>query len=221
MARFALLIALVCLLSPLAFAQADTAPKAKPEADRKPVITVDRWNTAVETTANGIFLVHAGILVKFDPKTLQQQGMVELFGPMPPMPVAAEGADPDRQAFAKWMQERTRRMSQPVMIVDGEALVVVVAEKYLRLNQKTLTIDAQADLRAPDAPAGRPLMGVISIVELNGDSVYVIQGGEIINVHRVTGKLQGRITLPEELAMPSMYQPRPAPRNPDPATRPK
>jgi len=142
------------------------------------------------TTPAAVFVVRQGVLAKYDARTLETQGMVELFGPPP----AEENAE-NPLAKLDWI----RRLAPGAMLAEEQELLIVIGEQYFRVNRATLEVQVSASLFKAQAlaPVER-LMAVLSppVLAMQGETLYVTRGNQLLAVNRKDGVVRGVGALP-------------------------
>lgn len=153
----------------------------------------------------GLFVLRGGVLAKFDATNLQEQGVLELFGPAP-APIDMRNATPEERQRA--MQDRTKRMQQAEVLPMGADLLVVIGEQFFRIKLADLTIKVQSELVVPDAPQppaqGRQFGGFAmpTTLELKDNTLYVLRGADLLTVDVETGKVVATGKLPVQMVPP-------------------
>lgn len=159
-------------------------------------------------TANGVFVLHAGVLAKFDATTLQPQGAaLELFGPLAAMPTLSEPpTDQERTAMQSWVKGFTMRLSPATMLAKGDELLIVQNNNFFRVNQQTMAVDTtKAGLLSQNAwaqtqlPVTQLLMTGKPVLQLVDNTLYVIIGANLVTVNADTGAVLSNGTLPQEM----------------------
>jgi len=174
---------------------------------------MDQGQVITKTTPTGILLISAGVIVKLDPTTLDEKGMLELFGPRLPWSEEKLATLDPGVAF---LAERVRRLYYPVTAVVGDNLLVIMGEYYFRVDLPTLTLKATSIIETPE-PLGelarllRPEGGEKSTfsplylfqptaqVEVTGQQALLARNGQIFAIRIADGKVQGRKPLPVKL----------------------
>ena len=165
----------------------------------------------LESTSKGVFALRNGVLAKFDTKTLQLAGSVELFGPMPaaPQPGLQQNGS---GAIREWHMQVAKRSAPAIMLHKDDSLIIVIGSSFFRVNEDTLVISAQSDLTAPNAaPAapGRMMMqpATAPAYKLEDDHLLLLEDTELISVNTQDGTVVGRTPLPDAM-IPSPMMPR-------------
>jgi len=167
----------------------------------------------MEATQNGLFMLRAGVLVRFDPVTLKQTGVpIELFGKAPEQPkIADKLGDQEIAALQKWQQEMAKRTGPTAVLTKDDLLLIVIGDTFFKVSQKTgvteLTTDlaVKEDPAAPAAMAARPTITRNSnqvtapTLKLNGNILYIYRNEQLISVNTTDGKVMGRGQLPKEM----------------------
>ncbi len=143
------------------------------------------------TTPAEVFVARQGMLAKYDARTLEPLGVVELFGPLP----AADHAD-HPLARLDWL----RRSVPGAMLAEDEELLIVIGEHYFRVNRATLAVQARASLFQAQAlaPAER-LLAVLAppVLALQEETLYVTRGNQLMAVNRRDGAVRAVGALPD------------------------
>ncbi len=198
MHRLLLFAILACALA--AFAQPD--PDAPPPADLRPEKQVQEMMRQLVpmilaqpplmmTVPNGVFVVRGGVLAKYDPRSLETEGLVELFGPAP-----AEG----NKANPLANMERLKRLMPGAMLVTEKELLIVIGEHFFRVDRGTLEVLVSVSLFKEQAlaPAERLLaVAAPPVLALNGNTLYVTRGNHLLAVNWLDGKVRGMGVLPD------------------------
>lgn len=168
---------------------------------QEPVMTI---------TANGLFVLRAGVVAKFDLATMKPQGTLELFGPLGVQPVLpATPTDQDRQAQFAWLRDYFTRMAPATVLAKDDVLLIVQDNSFFRVNQKTMQMDAiQTELVKPvngNAMRGAMMNMTKATVQLLDKTLYILTGTNLISLNAEDGTILNRSELPKELtpAMPN------------------
>jgi hypothetical protein len=142
------------------------------------------------TTPDGIFVVRGGVLAKYDPKTLDARGVIELFGPLPE----------ENKANAQVNLERMRRLMPGAMLCTAQELMIVIGEQFFRVDRVTLEAKVSVSLFQDQvlAPAER-LIAVAAppVLSLEGNTLYVTRGSLLLAVNWQDGRVRAAGTLPD------------------------
>jgi hypothetical protein len=204
MTRCLAMLLTVILAQALVQAQPDPAKQpgggqpGKPNPAMQPVPPPSPNSIAMEVTPEGLFVAAGGVLMKYDARTLEPRGKAELLGPppAPPAPAAAAQPVPPEQQnleMMRWRNDQMKRNAPPGLLVAGNALIVVFSDQVFQVNQRTLEIEAKADLSDPRMPMS---YWTPPVMKMNGDLLYVIRYPYIVSVDLKAGKLLGRATIP-------------------------
>jgi len=196
---------LLLALASLGFAQPD--PNAPPPPDQRLEMTLmmlrmlDRMPPIMKATPDGLFLVHNGILAKYDAEQGQLAGTLPLFGEPFDWPPDYQPQGDDGNLF---LLERMRRMLiAGISSVDHDVLVVL-GSQFFRIDANTLQVKIVSTVVKPDPllEAARLLaqpdgMGVVSNpmalfsppqLELTGRMLHVMRGNnQVISINVDTG----------------------------------
>lgn len=163
-------------------------------------------NTKFEVNAFGIFVIHNGVVAKYNPN-LNPVGVKELFDPLPAQPQAANPQNPtdeERANSQAWMQMLNERQGPFAELVKDEMLHLVIGGHYFRVNMKTLNVEAKAELKAPgDAEAnGRQqrfqLNRQAPMLKMDGNTLYVLGNQALFAVNTVNGAVTNAV-MPKEM----------------------
>lgn len=177
--------------------------------------------TAMEVTAKGVFVMRAGTVAKLDGKTLEQQGAIELLGPMPERP-----AGRDRAAQARYQAETAKRRQPAAWLFTETDVIVVMANTFFRIDPVKFEVKAKTDLADPNAvldPNANPNVNFAApaapILKLAEKVLYILQDTKIAEVDIVEGKVLARGVLPAAMQPaprrnPGGLNPQPMPTDP-------
>ncbi|HEY3418552.1 MAG TPA: hypothetical protein VGM23_16875 [Armatimonadota bacterium] len=220
MHRYLCIFAIVVALATCALAQPDpnTPATANQQANQgrfNGMMGGGQNNMALEILPRGVFILHNGVLAKFDVETLKAAGNLELFGPLPPQPPMPQqnATDQDREAMRKWATLALPRTAPPATLALDDMLYIVIGTTFFRVNTATLALEAKSDLAAPAAAApaagGAPaagnnfranqMLGSPALMKLDRGVLYVIIQQELLAVDPKTGNVTTRVQLPKEL----------------------
>lgn len=198
-----LLLCLVILATTVAFAQPE--PDAPPPVDMRPEKQVQEWikqliplivaqPPLMASTPTAVYVVRGGVLAKYDPQTLEAGGLVELFGPLP---------DDGNKANAQANLDKLRRLMPGGMLVTEQNLLIVIGEHFFRVNRATLEVKVNVSLFQDQAlaPAERLLaVAAPPALSLNGATLYVTRGSQLLAVNWEDGKVRAIGALPDPFA---------------------
>ena len=220
MIRFLLLTTLAAVLVASALAQPDPAVQGNPPPPQPGA--AQRGNNRMgmagmqgmqqealmEVTPQGVFVLRAGILAKFDPQTLTPQGTLELFAPVPAQPTMPQNPTAqDRQVMRDWMMAMMPRMAPAIMLLNGDMLLIVQGNNFFRVNQQTLKLEAaQTALAKPDANNPRQMMMAKPELRLVDNTLYILMDDQLVSVNIGDGAVLSRGVLPKEM-MAQMQMP--------------
>lgn len=192
---------LIALLGVTLCAWAQPDPNAPPPVDMRPEKQVQEWVKQIipmlvaqppmmTVAPDGIFVVRGGVLAKYDAKTLDAVGMVELFGPLPE----------ENKANAQVNLDRLRRLLPGAMLVTNTDLMVVIGEQFFRVDRATLEEKVSVSLFQDQvlAPAER-LIAVAAppVLTLDGATLYVTRGSQLLAVTWQDGHVRAVGMLPD------------------------
>jgi len=168
-----------------------------------PVTGPNTGSTVLVNTPKGLFALRDGVLAKYDIATLKPAQELQLFGPMPAPPADFT----DNTARQKYFSEFQRRTAPAIMIPKDTSLLVVVSDGFARINQDTLKVEASADLTpaggtttAAGGGMGRGFQQAAAPgFLLNGNTLYVMTGKEMLSINITDGKILARTALPQDL----------------------
>lgn len=151
-------------------------------------------NSAMELTPNGLFVVANGLLVKFDPQTLTQQGEpVKLFEDVP---------------FPMMQQRLDRNMAQPQRMLVQQDVDVVQREQPAQPNPPA-DQNQQDNLKAMQRWQHAMQLHMATPVIVKGEnSLIVIVGDTFTRVNQKTMEVEAKTSLADPA------DPNPAPINP-------
>lgn len=205
MCRWFLLLLLACLAS-FVSAQPNPAvpPIDAPPANAKLIPTTVPVNTrdmVIETTPNGLFVVYRGVVARYHATTLQPQGSVDLFEPVP------QGAapTPEKALVRPAEDDRQFRAQVAAMLPHGDALLIIIGNQFRRVNQKTLVIEAKSTLDPGKPTNPDPLLtGALNpwlpaVVKLDGQALYVFRGPYLLLLNPTSGAITAQSTLPKTM----------------------
>ena len=98
---------------------------------------------AIISGPQGVYVFNKGVLARFDAKTLQQLGMVELYGKMDELTADAKMMD---------IMARGQRLLPAGMALHGGDIIILSGDQFFRVDPVTLAIKVNASL----LPAGQP-----------------------------------------------------------------
>jgi len=210
MQRYLFLLAIVLTLAASVFAQPDPNAPANPQpqpggrrggmpgAGMNALDNLSPVNLMV--LPEGVFVLHSGVLAKFNAETLEPGGVLELFGPLPARPVMPQNpTQQDRAALRDWMQQNAVRLAPSGTLEKDDRLYIVIGNKYFRINAKTLVPEVKADLGGAGNNPRMPVLGGAPQLKLEGGVLFVVLGQELLTVEPDTGKVTKRVLLPKEL----------------------
>ena len=158
-------------------------------------------STQMVYSSHGLFVLRTGVLAKYDPQTLQEVQVFELFGPAPESPEDST----DRAGQQAYFAEMPRRMAPALMLTHEDSLLIIVGNGFARIDQETLKVEATADLTMPEEGEGPEFGRVLRRAEpvptylLVGDTIYLTRSQEILALGVTEGEILGRTPLPEEM----------------------
>jgi len=205
---------LLLALAGAAFAQPD--PNAPPPPDQRLEMTlmmlriVDRMPPMMKATPDGLFLIHNGVLVKYDAETRQPAGTLALFGVPFDWPPDYQPQDDGGNIF---LLERMRRMMVPGISTADHDLLIVIGSQFFRIDARTLRVKVAATVLTPDPllevarmftqPDG---MGVVSNpmsffqpsqLEVTGRTLHIMQGyNQLVSINIDDGTVLAHQPLP-------------------------
>ena len=201
MLRHLTLGVLACCLALAALAQPDYNPPATgANLPRQPRAYMGGTST-LEVTPNGVFVLRNAVLAKFDTVGLKTAGTLELFGALAAQPKMSETpTDQERQAMRDWYSQMSKRMGTAVILPKDDMLYIVIGSMYFRVNQKTLALETKSDLAEPNAaPQGFFGQRETPVLKMDGGTLFVTSGQDLITVNPATGAVTGRATMPKEM----------------------
>ncbi len=129
--------------------------------------------TVVLNTTKGLFVLRGNALAKYGTAPLKQANLLQLPG-----------------------------KGQTTLLEHDGALLAFNNDKFLRINEETLQIDASADLAATTATtntnAQRLPQSAPSYL-LVDNTLYLVTGAELLAVNLTTAQVSSRLTLAKEL----------------------
>lgn len=148
-------VALALLLSLVCWAVAQPAPQKVQWIVPGRYQIRDMTNEPITLAGpQGVYVLNKGVLARFDAATLQQKGVVELFGKLDDLPAElAEGQD-------QWsiITERGQRLLPAAMTLHGNDLIILSGDQFFRVDpvaleikvNKSLAADAKRNIRNED-----------------------------------------------------------------------
>lgn len=169
-------------------------------------ITAD--NTIFEINAFGIFIIHNGVVAKYN-ANLNPVGVKELFDPLPPQPKPAnpqQMTDAERKNAQDWLALVGERDAPFSHLIKDEFLHLVIGSHYFKVNMKTLAVDTQADLTLPADPnaLANPQRGQgqfirqAPMLKLDGATLFVLDTQALFAVNTANGAVTNA-ALPKEM----------------------
>jgi hypothetical protein len=164
-----------------------------------------RQPTVMELTDQGLIVITNGVLARYDAKTLEAKGTVDLLGPLPEAPQPPTALDDLQlyfQDYQLYTQELAKWRETPVMTTLGQYLLVVLGDQFYRIDSETMTIEVQASVEAEPADGADPLpplTGVTPILSLHGTMLYVLRSNRVSAIEIKEGKVMAATTLPAEM----------------------
>ena len=158
-------------------------------------------STQMVCSSHGLFVLRTGVLAQYDPQTLQEVRVFELFGPAPELPEDSA----DRAGMQAYLGEMQRRMAPALMLIHEDSLLIIVGNGFARIDQETLKVAATADFTMPEEGEGTESGRGLRRVEpaptylLVGQTIYLIRSQEILALGVTEGEILGRTPLPEEM----------------------
>ncbi len=158
-------------------------------------------STQMVYSSHGLFVLRTGVLAKYDPQTLQEVQVFELFGPAPKLPEDST----DRAGVQTYLGEMQRRMAPALMLTHEDSLLIIVGNGFARIDQETLKVAATADFTMPEEGEGTELGRGLRRVEpaptylLVGQTIYLTRSNEVLALDVTEGEILGRTPLPEEM----------------------
>lgn len=146
-----LLVTLSVLLGLMSWAFAQDEPGKINWSETVPDHLRTRDNAGVVTPAIlsgplGVYVFNKGVLARFDAKTLQPRGVVELYGKMPALPVD----NIDMDGTSQLVEELGQRLLPAGMAWHHGELLVLSGDEYFRVDPATLAIKLHTTLVASD-----------------------------------------------------------------------
>lgn len=210
---------LLLALASLGFAQPD--PNVPPPLEQRVEMTLmmlrlfDRMPPVMKATTDGLFLIHNGVLTKYDAEKGQLAGTLALFGEPFDWPPDYQPVGDDGNVF---LLERMRRMMMPGITNVDHDLLIVIGGQFFRLDARTLEVKVAATVLTPDPllEAARIIiqqdgMGMVtnpmamfqsSQLEPTGRTLHLMQGAnQVVSINIDTGAVVANQPLP-----PSMQQ---------------
>lgn len=167
----------------------------------------------VKVGAQGIFVLTAGTLTKFDTK-LKEQGTLKFVEPAPPP--SADSSDTSTQPRRQMMPRGGVVMIAPNSDAAKEKVLVVYGTDFFSIDAASFKVAAKCKLPDPEPPAGAPAAGApgggmggrmmggffgTPTLELNGNTVYVIRGSQMVAINIDDATVVGKATLPQQAPM--------------------
>jgi len=186
------------------------------------LVSLDQMPVTTKSTPNGIFAFRHGVLVKYDAKTLQQQGMLELLGPLGPWDKNRLANKDDGMMM---LLERTRHMMPSAMAVSGKDLYLTMGGQLYRIDGEKLRMVYSVQIIQPDplleiarSLDDGPAMGTKAMrlfmpcqLDVNGNLLQITHGNDIIFVNMDDGKITARSQVPEALSASLITMPNEGP----------
>ena len=208
MTRIFLLFSLIFTLALVAVAQPDPNAPPPPEKPAKAglkgdlkaivqdVIKLSGQPALVATNAQGIFVLRNGVLAKYDPATMQQQKVVELFGAMPAGDAAA-----DKQ---KMLIEYMKRVVPAAMLAPAKGdLIISIGDEFFRINpdtlEKVVDVNLAGDQQLPQLLTRFPELSQSPALQVMDKSVLLSRGNKLTRVSLADGKVLADIALPDQM----------------------
>ncbi len=158
-------------------------------------------STQMVYSSHGLLVLRTGVLAKYNPQTLQEVQVFELFGPAPESPEDST----DRAGQQAYFAEMQRRMAPALMLTHEDSLLIIVGNGFARIDQETLKVEATADLTMPEEGEGTESGRDLSWAQpaptylLVGQTIYLTRSNEVLALDVTEGKILGRTPLPEEM----------------------
>lgn len=184
--------------------------------------------TLMVRTNDGLFVLRSGVLAKYQPDTLNQPQIKELF----PAPIAMPAGDnPDEAKVREWAMDVGKRILPAVIVPLGQDLVIIIGEQFFRINGVTLEVKVAKQIlpKNPMPELNRLMMMTAppsAVVSTQEPVLFLSRGQQLLSVNINTGELLADGVLPEKMQperlLAGMWggrQPGMAPGNP-PAGRP-
>ncbi len=151
----------------------------------------------------GVYVLNRGVLARFDAKTLQQQGLVELYGKLEDLPN-------DGSVAMQTITERAQRFLPAGMALHGGDLIIVSGDQFFRVDPSTLAIKVNASLfddKQHGARVDAFLSSMAPPMEFSGAILYRVllplnyhSTPTITAIDSNTGKILAEKALPAELS---------------------
>ncbi len=178
--------------------------------------TNDPRMTAMEVTPFGVFLLQQAMLCKLNAVTLQPIGVpLKLLGEMPELPQPANPPNPpangkpaddapfrnfvagqpnavqpvNQETIMKYVTEAIRRYAPPTMVVDGDYLDIILLDTYVRVNQRTMTVEAKSSLGGNNPQVMPAYNRPTTTARLVDGIIYVQRMPDFFSIEAQTGKV--------------------------------
>ncbi|MHB9025963.1 MAG: hypothetical protein ACYC7E_17630 [Armatimonadota bacterium] len=166
--------------------------------------TMEQQTTAMLLAPQGLFVLRSGSLARLHPQSLEpQQKIVELFPPLPPQP---EGQNATPEAMTKWLGEWAKQIYPAVMLQEGNDLLILIGDQFIRLNADTLepkfnvvAVSPKMQQMAPHVRAMELLKAPVLLRDPKSPLLYVTRQRFLIVLNVDTGQVVSEKPLPEGL----------------------
>ncbi len=224
MLRHLFVSALVLTMLISALAQPDPRNLPTSEALQMPMLmlgSLDQVPVITKTTPIGVFALRHGVLVKFDAVTLQQQGMLELLGPVSEWD---KNRLADKDDGMMMLLERARLMLPPGIAVDGTMLFITLGGQLFASTGRSSSSNTVC--KSSDRPAAEycPLYEYSPAIatkaaslflpcqlEVNGKTLQISRDNQIVFVNTEDGKITARASMPALLSASLITMPKDSP----------
>ncbi len=158
----------------------------------------------IKATADAVYVLCYGGLVKLDAKTLEPVKVKALYGPVINV---AENATTEAKTFAGI--DHARRTLPAVMLLQDNAMLIVIGDDFFRVNTDTLEIEKQTQLAQVDDNALVKRMNQLLSYKQpqvlpTAHGLLVTRGKECMLVNTQNGSVRP-LQLPEALTHPLPY----------------
>lgn len=148
-------------------------------------------------TPQGLLVLKGGVLLRLDPATLEQRQLLELFGPLPIIPLGAVTPEQRQQAALGLLP----RYYPAVMVPVQDDVLIVIGDAYFRVHATDLTIAAQSRFDQPFAQNADNLRNLLDTPTalVHEQSLYLTRGNQVLAINIADGKAQAVGNLPWQM----------------------
>jgi len=232
MLRYWYIPALLLAVFSGACAQQDPASLPMAEGLTMPLFmlaSLDQMPAIAKNTSNGIFVIRHAVLVKYDATTLQQQGMLELLGPVPAWD---KNRLADKDDGMLLLLERARHLLTPAIAVNGKDIYITIGGQLFGIDGEKLKLKFCVQVIEPDPflaidramEQGTPIATKAAALfkpcqmDMNGKNLEIIYGNAVLFVNAEDGKIIARSIPPPALSENLITMPKDGPLAEQPDT---